>query len=183
MLFIQIFKKIFKRIGYNLEPIPDSKLIKNSSNEFNKQNIQNNTVKKNNVEINNSKKNIIEKKAFNQKNINQKILLDENFSNKIINRNYINVDEITIEKRKEIKKRLLIKIEENIIFLEELSDLLFNQGYFSHHQKVMDLIKQSNSSFNITKNLSVIKIYFENTIHAIKNHTQIITSLVKKYKN
>ena len=81
----------------------------------------------------------------------------------------------------QIKDDLMLTILKNIDFLDRLYDLLetnnVNDNYAEELNKLTEMKKQSKTCLRVLRNLSTNKIYYKNTINAIKKHTKIIKTL------
>lgn len=78
------------------------------------------------------------------------------------------------------KENLLIKIEENLQFIDELIEALEERGdYRSHIIKLKDMKVQSYGSTKLLKRMSEYAPYYQNTLKLINEHTNNVRELMQ----
>lgn len=78
------------------------------------------------------------------------------------------------------KENLLIKIEENLQFIDELIEALENRGdYKSHINKLKDMKVQSYGSTKLLKRMSEYAPYYQSTLKLINDHTNKVRELMQ----
>lgn len=78
------------------------------------------------------------------------------------------------------KDNLLLKIEENLQFIDELIEALEEKGeYRSHIQKLKDMKVQSYGCTKLVKRMSEYAPYYQNTLKLINEHTSTVRELMQ----
>ncbi len=78
------------------------------------------------------------------------------------------------------KMRLLKKIDKNLIELDSISEQLFEKGFKTYYDKIIDIIEQSRSLSRILKKLDNTKPYAKELIMTVKKQTAVVSGLIVK---
>lgn len=78
------------------------------------------------------------------------------------------------------KEVVLLRIEENLKFIDELVEALEEKGdYRQHIKKLKDMKVQSYGCSKLIKRMSEAAPYYQNTLKAINQHTNTVRELMQ----
>ena len=83
------------------------------------------------------------------------------------------------ERRIEARKsRLIKKIEHNVKELHHIAEQLFEKGFQTYYEKVIEMIEQSSSCSRILKRLDIHKPYSHRIMLTIGQQTRVVSKLI-----